>query len=293
MRKTLFAAFLFALIGCREKPAEQPTAFEFEEGKNIAVLKDKKLEEASGLAASIKNPGYLWTHNDSGNPAQIFLIDEQLNILLTCKLVGATNRDWEDICVGPGPDSAKSYVYVGDIGDNTAKYQYKIIYRFEEPEMKANVKNVNIKNYDKIVFQLPDKKKDAEALLINPATKDLFIISKREDPVVLYKLKYPYSADYRITAEYMGTIPVSEIVGGVFSNDGKEILLKNYHNVFYWAVGLNQPVEEVLKSKPKILPYKEEPQGEAITFALDGSGYYTLSEKTPGDKSHLFIYRRK
>src|SRR5688500_3946663 len=40
---------------------------------------DERLAEASGLVASIINPGFLWTLNDSRNPAEIFLIDQQAN----------------------------------------------------------------------------------------------------------------------------------------------------------------------------------------------------------------------
>jgi hypothetical protein len=50
---------------------------------------------------------------------------------------------------------------------------------------------------------------------------------------------------------------------------------------------------EALKPPPYIVEYKEEPQGEAITFARDGSGFYTLSEKVKGEKTYLYFYPRK
>ena len=102
-------------------------------GVKLAELNNKELKEISGIAASVNNPKLLWAHNDSGNGADIFLLDDHLDIKLTCTLAGVENRDWEDIAVGPGPDASKSYVYVADIGDNEAQYQYKYIYRFEEP----------------------------------------------------------------------------------------------------------------------------------------------------------------
>mgnify|MGYP007089895969 FL=1 len=90
---------------------------------------DMKLEEASGLVASAAHPGYFWTHNDSGNSAELFLIDSTAHITATMPLGNVSNRDWEDITLGPGPDPDKTYVYVGDIGDNKGQHQFKIIYR--------------------------------------------------------------------------------------------------------------------------------------------------------------------
>ena len=33
----------------------------------------------------------------------------------------ATNCDWEDITLGPGPDG-HTYIYIGDVGGNASKY---------------------------------------------------------------------------------------------------------------------------------------------------------------------------
>lgn len=286
-------AFIFLVtIACSNVP-EKPTDFEFDKGSHLAELTDEKLEEASGLASSITNPGYLWTHNDSNNGAMVFLIDKKLNIKMTCELRGVKNRDWEDIAVGPGPDPSKHYLYVGDIGDNMAVYRYKYIYRFEEPTLKEGVEKMVIEKFDTITFKLSDMEKDTEALLINPTNKNLYVVSKREEPVTVYELPYPYSTKDTITATAKAILPLTQITAGDFSPDGKEILLKNYQNVYYWNDDGNKSFSEILRQKPKILPYEEESQGEAITFARDGSGYYTLSEKVSGEKTFLTFYKRK
>ena len=103
---------------------------EFLPGKRLSEIKDKKLSEVSGLASSIRNPGLLWAHNDSGNRPEVFLIDDKCDIKRIVVLDGIKNRDWEDIAVGPGPDSTKSYVYVGDIGDNDGVHQIEVYLPF-------------------------------------------------------------------------------------------------------------------------------------------------------------------
>ncbi|HMR55709.1 MAG TPA: hypothetical protein PKC10_00235, partial [Cyclobacteriaceae bacterium] len=144
---------------------------------------DMKLEEASGLVASAAHPGYFWTHNDSGNSAELFLIDSTAHITATMPLGNVSNRDWEDITLGPGPDPDKTYVYVGDIGDNKGQHQFKIIYRLEEP---TGIENKRIENFDTLFIQLPDGPRDSETLMIDPISSNMFIVSKREDSVRLY-----------------------------------------------------------------------------------------------------------
>jgi hypothetical protein len=290
--KVLLALMIISLLACSRKPQE-PNSDAFEPGKKLSEMKDDKIEEASGLATSKRNPGYLWTHNDSFNDANVFLVDQDLKIKLTCRLAGVVNRDWEDITVGPGPEEGKSYIYLGDIGDNLAQYQIKLIYRFEEPVFTPGVEQITITRFDTIAFQLPGERKDTETLMINPLSKDLYIVSKREEPVHVYELKYPYSVHDTLTAQDIATVPITLTVAGDFSADGKEILLKNYKNVYYWKNDSTRSLTEVLKDKPLVVTYQEEPQGEAITWAEDGSGFYTLSEKKKGKKSYLYFYPRR
>ena len=284
---------LAVVLGACSKMGAQPDSDAFGLGKKLAEMKGDDLEEASGLAMSQVNAGYLWTHNDSFNDPDIFLVDKDLKIRLKCRLAGVSNRDWEDIAVGPGPEEGKSYIYLGEIGDNLAQYQVKIIYRFEEPVLTDGVKKLTITKFDTIAFQLPDGKKDTETLMLNPVSKNLYVVSKREEPVHVYELKYPYSVHDTLTAKDIATLPMKMTVAGDFSTDGKEILVKNYKNIYYWRNDSNRPVAELLKEKPMILLYDEEPQGEAITWDNDGSGFYTLSEKKRGKKSFLFFYPRK
>lgn len=292
MRPFLF--FVLLIFGaCSVKKEVSDSPAEFLPGKRLKELTNSRLSELSGLAASNKNRGYLWSFNDSGNGAEVFLLDEALNIKLTCKLVGIENRDWEDITVGPGPDAKKTYVYIGEIGDNKAVYPLKYIYRFEEPDAKSSPEEISINQFDTLTFRLAGKLKDTESLLINPLTKNLYVVSKREEPVVVYELKYPHSTRDTLTADSIASLPITQIVAGDFSADGKEILLKSYDNIYYWNNKSGKPVEKVFLNKPVEIPYEVEPQGESITWALDGSGFYTISEMNKKKKSFLYFYQRK
>jgi hypothetical protein len=282
---------VFVLISCSKKKINTNEEY-FLKAVPLGELKNKNLEESSGLVASINNPGYLWTHNDSGNKAEVFLIDEHAKVKLTCTLKGIKNRDWEDITIGPGPEPEKNYIYVGDIGDNFARHPFKYIYRFEEPRLEEGVDEIEITAVDKITFRLSDEQKDSEALMLDPKTKDLFVVSKREEPVYLYQLKYPYSTTDTITASRLFSLPLTQIVAGDFSADGEELLLKNYEEIYYWQTPKDKLLEEALKQKATKVAYEQEPQGEAIAWSRDKSGFYTLTEKVKGEKCILFFHKR-
>ena len=290
MRVVMVVVVSVIYAGCFEKKSIPADSELFKPSKQLAELKDKKLEEISGLAASVLNPGMLWVHNDSGNPAVVYLVDENLNIHLSCRLKGAKNRDWEDIAVGPGPDKSKRYVYVADIGDNNARHGVKYIYRFPEPQAGPKNQEITIFAFDTIAFRLSGEKKDTEAIMVHPQTQHIYVVSKREKPVHVYELQFPFG-DEILTARNIAALPLTQIVGADISADGDEILMKDYDNVYYWRMK-GRTVAQALKDKPLVLHYTEEPQGEAIAFKMDGSGFYTLSETLKGERTFLFYYER-
>lgn len=292
MRIALFTFLFLNAAACLEKTSAPHNSEVFQPGRRLAELTEKKLGEVSGIAASWNNKGHLWTHNDSGNPPVVYLVNEDLEIRLACRLVGAKNRDWEDIAVGPGPGAGKTYVYVADIGDNNARYPTKHIYRFEEPVLRPGVEEIQITSFDKITFRLEDGKKDMESLMVHPKTTDIYVISKREKPVHVYQFPNPDGTADTLVAKKVMALPLTQIVSSDFSPAADEVVMKNYDNIYYWNIG-KRSVEKALAEKPEVLHYTEEPQGEALTFNRDGSGLYTLSEKLNGERTFLYFYARK
>lgn len=287
MRPIIYLLIFISILSCTE--IKQSNSNSFSLGVSLGSV-DERLLEASGIVESISYPKHLWTLNDSGNPAEVFLIDQQAQIKLVCRLKGITNRDFEDITLGIGPDSTKNYIYVGDIGDNLSRYKTKLIYRFEEP-LISNEKEIEISVFDTLQIQLPDGIRDSETMMIDPVSNDLYLVSKMEDSVHIYRVQYPFKNEI-ITAEKIAIIPFYKITSGSISTDGKEVLLKDYDNIYYWNNAAKISLEKLLQEKPKILPYTREKQGEAITWARDGSGYYTLSEKVDDKLGELLFYKR-
>lgn len=260
----------------------------FEKAEAKGTINNKILHEASGLAASVNRPHLLWTHNDSGDEPRLFLLNKSAEIIAQYQLKGARNRDWEDIATGPGPIDNYNYIYVGEIGDNRAIYDTKIIYRLKEPDEDSPTQ---ITDFDTIEFVYPDGKRDAESLLVDPSSKDIYVLSKREDKIGIYLAAYPQSTTDVITLKKLGSIPFHNTTAADISADGEEILLKTYAEIRYWKRN-GRTIGDTLLSPSQAVKYTPEPQGESIAFTKDGKGFFTLSEKRNGIEPVLYYFKR-
>ena len=269
--------------------------------RDSGLVDNDTLEEVSGLVASRKNPGTLWVHNDSGHPAEVYLISTRGKLLATYPLSGAENTDWEDIAIGPGPQQGETYLYVGDIGDNVSLYDERQVYRLVEPTYvpSSSATIDTIDRYDKLRFYYPEGARDAETLLLDPATQDLYVLSKEMNQIQVYRLPRFSKTTVLRRAQRIATLPLTNtslldrLVGGDISADGTEVLLKTYEHVLYWhRKDTTVALPALLQRAADTLVYWVEPQGEAIGFAADGLGYYTLSEQNFGSDIHLYFYPR-
>jgi hypothetical protein len=256
------------------------------------------LVEISGVAASRINPGVLYIHNDSGNPNQVYLTDQTGADIGTLTLTPVSNRDWEDIAVGPGPVAGVNYVYVADIGDNDAKYSSVFIYRFREPDLTGKTLPVrlNIDTVDQIELKYPDGPRNAETLMVDPLTKDIYIASKENGISKVYVAGYPQSTSSVTTLTPVVKLLFNKATGGDISPDGSEILLRSKEVIWYWKLPAGTTISAGLLTQPQHAPYaNNEPQGEGIGFAADGSGYFTDTEVRDyrGKLATISFYKRK
>ncbi|MGO4288775.1 hypothetical protein [Chitinophaga sp. RAB17] len=255
----------------------------------LGHLATDKIREASGIASSIPLKGCYWTHNDSGNKPEVYLLNNKGTLISTIKLDGVSNRDWEDIAEGIGPVKGKSYVYVGDIGDNSGVRKHIRIYRFPEPE-KLPAEDETI-TPDVLTLKFPNGARDAESLMIDPISKQIYIVSKREKEVSLYKTKQLFFKDGdKVVLEKLIRLPYSWVTSGDISKDGHHIVIKTLSTIYYWHRNSNESVEEAMAKPAKELPYVAEKQGEGVTITPGNDGYVTISE---GKNAPIYFYKWK
>lgn len=280
----------------------------FSPQQDLGLLELDEIDEASGIVASRMNENVFWTLNDSGGDPAVYAFNSAGEHLGIYTIDGITNRDWEDLAIGGGPEYGQ-YIYVADIGDNNNQYDTKYIYRFEEPFVSSNQTPVTETIYDSetISVQYPTANYDAETLMHDPLTNDLYIVTKRlqASPVGhdnIYRAEFPQSTTQTIVMEDVGELdypPALDPFGGVYygatggeiSPLGDEILIKTYTHVYHWKRHQNQTLVETFQNDYNSVTYTLEPQGEAICWEPFCNGYFTVSEEpTASYQSHLYFY---
>jgi hypothetical protein len=244
--------------------------------------------EASGLAASRRNANVLWVHNDRGDTSRVFAISTTGASLATFVLAGAEASDWEDIAVGPGPIAGASYLYVGDIGDNSANSDTIEVYRVAEPAVVASSAEVTLSGVERLEFRYPGGQGDnAETLLVDPTNGDLYVVTKSDTGEArVYRASPPFVPLRRTTMTLVTTLQFGaapllgdpSATGGDISPDGALIAIRSYDAAYAWRRPAGTTVAEALATPPCSLPVRAEAQGEAFGFFSDGTGYFTLSE---------------
>jgi len=245
----------------------------FQLGIPIKPIDSKDLEEVSGMVFGNTHPERIYVHNDSGDKPIVYVLDTLGNRIGKIKLLDVKNRDWEEIAIGPGRNNL-SNIYIGDIGDNKAEHKDIAMLRFAEPtNLDAEVV------VEKLILNFPNGAMDAESMFVDPISSDIYLFSKREKLTTIFKVSQEAFDQKNATLVKVGKLTFTGAVAADISQDGKQILIKNYFSIFYWERNLHETIEETLLKEPLELPYSPEPQGEAIGFTSDGSAFYTLSEK--------------
>jgi len=292
-RIQLFVRVLLPLTLWNCSCASRVNAGEFAPGRQVGIVKSELVSETSGMVASRQNPGVLWVHNDSGDAARVYALNTKAEFLGICNIAGASARDWEDIAVGPGPDPNRQYLYLGDIGDNRDSRSEVIVYRVPEPKVNAAgpFAPLTAGPAEALRLAYPDGPRDAETLLVDPLTRDIYIISKRELFSKVYLAAAPQSTTQRTAMKRVAVLPWGFATGGDVSPDGRRVIVRGMFSAGLWdrPAGEGTPTAEhrvadpvplwrAFAGKQVPLALLHESQGEAICFDAAGAGYFTISE---------------
>ena len=272
---------------------------QFESCLQVGTVAHDLLDEISGIAASRKNTDVFWVHNDRGGQARVWALNSEGTHLGIYYLSGATNRDWEDIAIGPGPVDGVDYLYVGNIGAGGAPNPYITVYRVAEPAVDSQQLPVEttLTGVDAINLVYPDldQYRDAETLMLDPVTKDIYVVSKDDVPPRVYRAPYPQSTTATIIMEHVCNLPFpwDETSGGDISLDGSKIIIRDdddHASIWLRPEGTNL-WDAFSGSECSVeLPYPSEINGEAICFDAEGKGYYTTTEREGGPKPPIYYF---
>jgi hypothetical protein len=264
---------------------------------SLGDLEDRAIDESSGIVASRRHPGLFWTHNDSGDGAFIYAFDRRGGKRGTWRVTGAKAFDWEDIAAGPGIEPARSYLYIGDIGDNNRERREIIVYRVAEPAITDRDAYTDrsapqeTEPAEAIHLRYPDGRHDAEALAVHPSTGDLYIITKTRSTTAsatVYKLAAPFSPAKINTLEKVGTLRTPSLTPGMItgadiSPDGRRLILCDYFNAYEMSMpdATGSSFDGIWKQSMAIVSLGARNQGEAVCYRLDGQAILATGESSP------------
>ncbi len=311
MRSTFLAASAVALlmtvgvagrIGARPQAGSGGTARSgpYQAPTKMPHFQDARISESSGIADSRRNPGILWTHNDSGDKPIVYGVDRQGNTASAFLVRSAQARDWEDMAYGPGPGGrAGHFLYLGDIGDNDRRRTDCVVYRLPEPRITAQSgtrgnpappPSPTPPPTVRHAVRYPDGPHDAEALLVHPKTGTIYIVTKENNGVAgVYRFPAQTSKRAQVLVK-VGTVAIqgeehpfpNRITGGDISPDGRKVVLCTYAAAYEMALPTGaRSFEAIWKTRPVRIELPPMPQGEAICYTADGKSLLVTSEQTP------------
>ena len=274
----------------------------YDKPKVVANIESSEIKESSGLVVSKCQREVFWTHNDSGDDAFIFAFNIEGEKLGTWKVTGAKAFDWEDIAQIKDANG-ECVLYIGDIGNNTRSRGEFTIYRVKEPKVSTENKSSSKKNplatdaSEAIKFEYPGTRRDAETLMVHPATGDIYILSKSLSGASgVYKLKSNFDLSKtnkleKLTDFTVPAIPNGFLTGGDISPDGTRVVICDYFNAYELILpGEAKNFDEIWKQTPATIELGPREQGESIAYSPDGKSIFANSENK---KSPLIEVKRK
>ena len=236
-----------------------------------------QIPEASGLAVSRRNPGVLWSHNDSGNATVLYALDTA-GTLIGRVLVPIRTHDWEDISAARC--GLNDCLFLADIGNNKGARQRVQIYRLPEPA-PGDTKTAPPEIFNATYADGPH---DAEALFVVGA--DLFIVTKDRLGGVY---RSTLSSSRELTFQRIGQLGLAAVTDAETSRDGKSVVVRTAHEAVLYRT------DDLIRGRN--VPYLRIPigglreaQGEGV--ALDGSMLYLSSEGRPGSRAGRLVSLR-
>lgn len=250
----------------------------YEPPKVVGKIKSPDIDESSGLAASRCQENILWTHNDSGDDSYIYALDIEGNNKGTWRIANIENVDWEDIAAYKDK-AGKCFLYIGEIGDNKLKRREHFVYRVAEPTISNTTTLATRKNYlavdavETVRFVYPDFDQDAETLMVEPRSGDIYVVTKRvSGPAGVYRLKPIFANSETQRAEKMPEISVPAIpngfvTGGDISPDGKRMVICDYSQAYEWSLPDNVAFDEIWKQRRRVSIWEDEKAAKRFATA--------------------------
>jgi hypothetical protein len=250
------------------------------------------LDEISGLCFSRVHPGHIWVHQDDVGDPRLYRFDASGNHQQTVIVNSVMPEDWEDIALGPLPDGSDFGIFIGDIGDREANEPDFQVVVIDERDTLSSNQIAPVRAVD--ALWPGGTGRNCEGLMVSQISGDIFVMT-RSNSGLSRMFRVPF-ADWTTeggdppTAVFVGFFPLSqlgtetgllddyEVTAADFDPDVRTLAVRTKHFVYLYALN-GDPTAALFATTPfAMLSTSIEPQGEAVTFGLDGRDVFTASE---------------
>jgi hypothetical protein len=245
--------------------------------QEVVTLDCDELNESSGVAVSLNNPEFVWSHNDSGGKPRLYRFNRKSGKLSgTFEVENVPNVDWEDLCsfrVGE-----QNYLAIADTGDNARRRKSVEICIVKEPVVDSG--DVQSKNEAERIdflltleFSYPSGPADCEAIAFDPAHSRFILLTK--EPISSRLFSVPIEPELlaarnsnrkSVAAKYLQGFGLSLITGADICPETRQLIVCNYGIGFLAQPSAENSLQWDASSLKKVkLPKRR--QGESIAFA--------------------------
>ncbi len=290
-RRSLPARAVTAVLAATVGLVSVTAAAAYHEPEAYFTLRDPEITESSGVAASARADDLFFTHNDSGDTARFFAVDDHGCTQAVFDLAdrGTIAIDWEDMARGPKVDGKPTLV-LADIGDNFAARPNVVVHRVVEPKVKRRPSSADpavacpparARTVAATTFELTyeDGPRDAEALLVDPRTGRLYVVTKvGSGAAALYAAPERLSRKRPNVLRNVAVVPgITNATAGDIDPDGSRLVLRTYDSAYEFEIP-DGDVAAAFANEPRKITLPSMPQGEAIAYTSDSRAWVTTSE---------------
>ena len=263
--------------------------------RRTGTFQDSRLRESSGVIASRRHLGLLWTLNDSGGDPVLFFTDTTGAALGTYPVRGASNVDWE--ALGRGTCGDAVCLVIGDTGDNSERRSMVRLYRMVEPDTAAVAKSGVGPPVESLGVGYPDGPHDVEALYVEPDGAVVLVTKGRHGGILTFRVSASaWGTGRTATATRLDSLPIAPslttgrvVTDAAISPDGQLVAVRTYRDVSFFrrdAAGRLHPDP----ARPVCDIAGLEPQGEGVDW-WDQSTLVLSSERVGRSAGTITLLR--
>lgn len=296
---TIFAVMAVAVLpaGCGRPPP--PAGF-----VTVATLAPAVVDESSGLAASHRAEGMLWTHNDSGGQPVLYAIGLDGKLRGSVRLAGVKNVDWEDIA--SFELDGRAWLLVADTGDNAGpRSPYRkncalqVIAEPDPADLSPDHETAVSVSWS-IPVSYADGPHDCESVAVDVREGNVYLLRKRTFPNLLMTLPLrpvaggatPPAREICLvknipqpsSSQRAFPIPSGRYRGNPtgmdISSDGLTAAVLTYGDVLIYSRRPGENWSRAFSRAPVVMAPHGLSQAEGICFSRDGRSVFVDEETT-------------